>query len=382
MTDFPIENLPYGVFQREDVISIGVAIEDRILDLRRAGAAGRLGGLPPETREACAASRLNELMSLGRRRMRELRAHLTELLNARSRVEPYLVAMQDVTMLLPAEIGDYTDFYASMHHAANVGRLFRPDQPLLPNYKWVPIAYHGRASSIVLSGTVVCRPCGQTKDPDADAPRFGPTRSLDYEAELGLFVGPGNALGSPIPIDAAQNHLFGVCLVNDWSARDIQAWEYQPLGPFLSKSFATSVSPWVVTMEALEPYRLAPAPRPEGDPAPLPYLSWPEDRAIDLTIEVEITSAKMREAGTTPLRLSRANTRDLYWTASQMVAHHTSNGCNLRTADLLATGTVSGPDRGSLGCLLEITRRGAEPIELPTGESRRFLEDGLKMAMK
>jgi fumarylacetoacetase len=382
MTDFPIENLPYGVFRRDGVISIGVAIEDRILDLRRAGAAGRLGGLPPETREACGASRLNELMSLGRPRGRELRAHLTELLKARSRVEPYLVAMQDVTMLLPAEIGDYTDFYASVHHATNVGRLFRPDQPLLPNYKWVPIAYHGRASSIVASGTAVRRPHGQSKEPDAGVPRFGPSRSLDYEAELGLFVGPGNALGSAIPIGAAEDHLFGVCLMNDWSARDIQAWEYQPLGPFLSKSFATSISPWVVTMEALEPYRVPPAPRPEGDPAPLPYLRWPADRALDLTIEVEITSAKMREAGMTPLRLSRGNTRDLYWTAAQMVAHHTSNGCSLRTGDLVGSGTVSGPDRGSLGCLLEITRRGAEAVELPTGESRHFLEDGDEVTLR
>jgi fumarylacetoacetase len=382
MTDFPIENLPYGVFRRDGTISIGVAIEDRILDLRRAGAAGRLGGLPAATREACAASCLNELMSLGRTRWRELRAHLTELLKARSRVEPYLVAMQDVTMLLPAEIGDYTDFYASVHHATNVGRLFRPDQPLLPNYKWVPIAYHGRASSIVASGTAVCRPHGQTKEADAVAPRFGPARSLDYEAELGLFAGPANAPGSPIPIASAEDHLFGVCLMNDWSARDIQAWEYQPLGPFLSKSFATSISPWVITMEALEPYRVPPAPRPEGDPAPLPYLSWPADRALDLTIEVEITSEKMRAAAMTPLRLSHGNTRDLYWTAAQMVAHHTSNGCNLRTGDLLGSGTISGADRRSLGCLLEITRRGAEPVELPTGESRRFLEDGDEVTLR
>jgi fumarylacetoacetase len=391
MTDFPIENLPYGVFRRgapaaapnDDAEgSIGVAIGDSILDLRRATAAGRLAGLPPETREACAAPRLNPLMSLGRARWRELRAHVTELLQAPTRAQSYLVPMTEAVMLPPVEIGDYTDFYASVHHATNVGRLFRPDQPLLPNYKWVPIAYHGRASSIVPDGAAIRRPAGQAKDPDAESPRFGPSRSLDYELEVGFFVGPGNRLGEPVPIASAEDHLFGICLLNDWSARDIQAWEYQPLGPFLAKSFATSLSPWVVTLEALEPYRLPPTPRPPGDPPPLPYLSWPADRAIDVTLTADLSTTRMRDAGMAPQLLSRGNLRDLYWTPAQMIAHHTSNGCNLRTGDLLGSGTVSGPGRDMLGCLLEITRRGAEPVELPTGEVRRFLEDGDEVTLR
>jgi fumarylacetoacetase len=377
VTGFPIENLPYGVFRHEGgPRTIGVAIDDRVFDLRRAREYGLLNSVPPETRAACESTRLNELMSLGRDRWRELRALLTRLLSARTAAEPFLLPMKDVVMQMPAEIGDYTDFYASLHHATNVGRIFRPDNPLLPNYKWLPIAYHGRASSIVLSGTPVRRPIGQIKDPDSAAPRFAPTRSLDYEAEAGYFIGPGNPLGEAVPIEFAEDQLFGICLVNDWSARDIQAWEYQPLGPFLGKSFATTVSPWVVTMEALEPYRVPPTPRPEGDPAPLLYLNWSVDRAIDLQVEAHLTSANMRAAGAPPVRLSRGNLRDLYWTPAQMIAHHTSNGCNLRPGDLLASGTISGPTRESLGCLLEITRRGTEPILLPTGEERRFLEDG------
>ncbi len=379
VTGFGLENLPYGVFRYHGHTSIGVAFEDRVLDLRGAAGAGLLGGLPPEVREACTAPRLNELMSLGRPRWRELRAHLTELLATGA---PPLIPQGDVAMLVPAAIGDYTDFYASIHHATNVGRLFRPDQPLLPNYKWVPIGYHGRASSIVVGGTSVRRPSGQAKDPDSAAPRFGPSRALDYELEVGLFFGPGNPPGEPVPIDDAGERIFGLCLVNDWSARDIQAWEYQPLGPFLGKSFATSISPWVVTMEALEPYRVPPAPRPPEDPAPLPYLTATGDRAIDLTLDVELTSARMRAQAIAPLRLSRGNLRDLYWTPAQLVAHHTSNGCNLRPGDLLASGTVSGPARDSLGSLLEITRRGAEPLTLPTGETRRFLEDGDEVTLR
>jgi fumarylacetoacetase len=376
---FGIENLPYGVFWHQGQVSIGVAFEGRILNLRTATARGLLGGLPPETREASTAPRLNELMSLGRPRWRELRAQITELL-AGARAE--LIPMSEVAMQLPADIGDYTDFYASLQHATNVGRLFRPDNPLLPNYKWVPIGYHGRASSIVPSGTPVRRPSGQAKDADADAPRFGPSRSLDYELELGFFIGPGNALGDPVPIDMAEDHLFGVCLVNDWSARDIQSWEYQPLGPFLGKSFATSISPWVVTMEALEPYRVPPAPRDAGDPDPLPYLRSSRSCAIDLTLEVELTTARMRAEGIAPKRLSRGNARDLYWTPAQLIAHHTSNGCNLRPGDLVASGTVSSASREGMGCLLEITRRGAEPVTLPTGETRRFLEDGDEITLR
>jgi fumarylacetoacetase len=288
--------------------------------------------------------------------------------------------MRDAAMQLPAQIGDYTDFYASLHHATRVGKLFRPDNPLLPNYKYVPIGYHGRASSIVVSGSEIRRPCGQTKASDA-APHFGPALSLDYELEVGLFVGPGNPLGHPIPIAEAEQHIFGLCLLNDWSARDIQSWEYQPLGPFLAKSFATTISPWIVPLEALAPYRVPAFDRPPGDPAPLPYLSSPSaepsaDRAgIDLTLDVYLQSARMCQLGAAPLHLSRANLRSLYWTIAQLLTHHASNGCNLRPGDLLATGTISGPDPGSEGCLLE-KKLGASPIHLPTGEQRTFLDDG------
>jgi fumarylacetoacetase len=287
-----------------------------------------------------------------------------------------LIRMRDAEMQMPVEIGDYTDFYASIHHATRVGRLFRPDNPLLPNYKYVPIGYHGRASSIVLSGAEIRRPSGQTKPPSSAEPEFGASRSLDYELEMGLFIGPGNALGQPIPIAEAEQHIFGMCLVNDWSARDIQSWEYQPLGPFLAKSFATTISPWVVTMEALAPYRVPAAERPAGDPSPLLYLVSPSisPGAIDVTLEVYLQSLRMRQAGTDPMLLSRGNPRDLYWTTAQLVTHHTSNGCNLRTGDLLATGTISGPNEGSEGCLLEMKHR-SEPLRLPTGEVRTFLED-------
>ncbi|MCU1234451.1 MAG: fumarylacetoacetate hydrolase [Candidatus Solibacter sp.] len=382
MTDFPIQNLPYGVFRNGDgPVSIGIAIEDFILDLRVTATAGSLKSLPPETRRACAAESLNALMALTPAHWRELRARIVDLLSG----EPYLVPMKDAVMLPPAVIGDYTDFYASIFHATNVGSLFRPDNPLLPNYKYVPIGYHGRASSIVLSGAAIRRPAGQAQDPGATTPRFGPTRALDYELEAGFFIGTGNALGEAVPIESAEDQVFGMCLVNDWSARDIQAWEYQPLGPFLGKSFATTISPWVVTMEALELYRAPLYQRPEGDPAPLPYLDSARNRvrgAIDLTLEVEITSAQMRARDMAPFRLSRGNLKDLYWSVAQMVAHHTSNGCNLRPGDLLASGTVSGLSAESRGCLLEITRRGADPVALPTGELRKFLEDGDEITLR
>jgi fumarylacetoacetase len=293
--------------------------------------------------------------------------------------------MAEAEMRLPAEIGDYTDFYASIYHATNVGKLFRPDNPLLPNYKYVPIGYHGRASSIVLSGTEVRRPLGQTQAPGATAPSFGASQMLDYEAEIGFFVGAGNEMGTPVPIDEAEEHIFGVCLLNDWSARDIQSWEYQPLGPFLAKNFATSISPWIVTWEALEPYRVPAFFRPPGDPAPLPYLSSDKDKnagGVELTIEVFVRSMLMREGHMRPSRLSASSLADMYWTAAQMLTHHTSNGCNLRTGDLFASGTISGPDAGSQGCLLELTRRGAEPVVLPTGEERRFLLDGDEVIMR
>jgi fumarylacetoacetase len=282
-------------------------------------------------------------------------------------------------MRVPADIGDYTDFYASIHHATNVGRMLRPDQPLLPNYKHVPIGYHGRASSCVASGTGIVRPRGQTRPEGAGAPVFGPSRRLDYELEVGFFIGPGNPHGTPVDIRGAEARLFGLCLVNDWSARDVQQWEYQPLGPFLSKSFATTLSPWVVTLEALAPFRLPMAARPEGDPAPLDYLDAPflaEAGAIDLRLEVWLASAAMREAGAPAWRVSQSNLRDLYWCPAQLVAHHASNGCNLRPGDLLASGTVSGPEPGARGCLLERAWRGTEPLALPSGEQRAFLEDG------
>jgi fumarylacetoacetase len=390
--DFPIQNLPFGVFFRssaDPLPSMGVAIGDRILDLRRGAKAGLLDGLSAETVLACSAIILNPLMALGRVHWSPLRKRLSELLRAggghQAAVEPCLVRIDEVAMAAPARIGDYTDFYASLHHATNVGRLFRPDNPLLPNYKYVPIGYHGRASSIVVSGAPVHRPSGQSKDAAADAPVFGPTRSLDYELEVGFFTGLGNELGRPIPLAEAEAHIFGLCLLNDWSARDVQSWEYQPLGPFLAKSFATTISPWIVTMEALAPFRAPAFQRPEGDPKPLPYLSSAEDRewgGIDLTLEVYIASRQMREAGFQPMRLSQGNLRNLYWTLAQLLTHHASNGCNLRPGDLLASGTVSGPLPEDRGCLLELTQRGADPIRLPTGEIRRFLEDGDEVVLR
>jgi fumarylacetoacetase len=375
-TDFPLGNLPYGVLADGRVV---VAIGDQVLDLSAAHTRGLLGA---------PVGSLHALMSEGPKAWRSLRTRLTTLLSAdteegrraRSAAEKLLTPMAAADLRLPP-IGDYTDFYASVHHATNVGRLFRPDNPLLPNYKHVPIGYHGRASSLVPSGTPIRRPRGQSKLPDADTPVFGPTRSLDYEAEIGFFVGPGNALGVPIPAAVAEEHIFGFCLVNDWSARDIQSWEYQPLGPFLGKSFATTLSPWIVPLDALAPFRVPVSPRPAGDPAPLPYL---ESRAetFDLWIEVYITTERMRESRHAPYRLSRSNFRDLYWTAAQMLTHHASNGCNLRPGDLLASGTISGSTPDSLGCLLELTRRGAVPLSLPTGESRAFLADGDEITLR
>jgi fumarylacetoacetase len=391
-TDFPIQNLPFGVFFRKAPDarpSIGVAIGDRILDINGGAKFGLLDGLPPETVQACSALLLDPLMALGHEHWSPLRRRLSELLRAgggyQAAVEPFLVRMDESVIVRPATIRDYTDFYASIHHATNVGRLFRPDNPLLPNYKYMPIGYHGRASSIVVSGTAVHRPSGQWKDAAAEAPVFGPSRLLDYELEVGFFTGPGNSLGRPIPIADAQHHIFGFCLLNDWSARDMQSWEYQPLGPFLAKSFATSISPWVVTMEALAPFRVPAFQRPEGDPEPLPYLSSVEDReqgGIDLTLEVYIASRQMRDSGLPPMRLSRGNLRNLYWTPAQLLTHHASNGCNLQPGDLLASGTVSGPLPEERGCLLELTRRGADPIHLPTGETRKFLENGDEVTLR
>ncbi len=389
-TDFPIQNLPFGVFRNVvngDPPRIGVAIGDQILDLASCARRQLLDGLAAGVVDATRQGTLNALMSLGPVAWSSLRQRISELLRDGASGEAWLrpaaraclVPMRDTEMLLPVEIGDYTDFYASIHHATNVGRMLRPDNPLLPNYKYVPIGYHGRSSSIVPSGTVVVRPSGQIKLDEQAPPRFEPSRRLDYELEVGFFIGPGNRLGQPIPIDRAEAHLFGVCLVNDWSARDIQAWEYQPLGPFLAKSFMTSISPWIVTMDALEPFRVSAGARAAGDPEPLPHLDSTENRRVgglDVHLTVSLSSAKMRQAGQSPLVTCRSNLHYLYWTAAQLVAHHSSNGCNLRPGDLLASGTVSGPDIGERGCLLELTGRGSQPLELPTGETRRFLEDG------
>ncbi|MGA9587918.1 MAG: fumarylacetoacetase [Terracidiphilus sp.] len=383
-TDFPLQNLPYGVFLHNQKPRIGIAIGEQILDLQACAEHGLLSELQPDALVACSQKSLNDLMSLGpqvwstlRRQVATLLAANTADVQAPARVKPFLIPMRDVEMQLPAQIGDYTDFYASIHHATRVGQLLRPDNPLLPNYKYVPIGYHGRASSIVASSADIRRPHGQTKAPAAAEPTFGPSRSLDYELEVGIFVGPGNSLGQPIQVEEAEQHIFGLCLVNDWSARDIQSWEYQPLGPFLAKNFATTISPWVVPMEALAPYRVPAAVRPDGDPAPLTYLSSANSSlaGIDLTLEVFLQSEQMRKAGLSPAQLSKGNLRDLYWSLDQLLIHHASSGCNLRPGDLLATGTISGPEQGSEGCLLEMKHR-AGPLRLPTGETRTFLEDG------
>jgi fumarylacetoacetase len=361
-TDFPIQNLPFAMFEREGNARLGVGIGDRILD-----ATAALG-------IAC----MKDVMAMARTQRAEIRSRISALLAKHSaNAESLLTPMAGARLLLPCEIGDFSDFYASIYHATNVGKMFRPDNPLLPNYKWLPVGYHARASSVVVSGTEVRRPCGQTAEHPAGPPSFGPSRRLDYEVELGAFLGPGNAMGEVIPPAEAFDHLFGVCLLNDWSARDMQSWEYQPLGPFLAKSFATSISPWVVTMEALEPFRRAPTARPETDPHPLPHLQTDGNDALAITLEVWL-----RTEGAEPVRLSRGNFASMYWTLAQMVAHHASNGCPLRPGDLIGSGTVSGPEKENYGCLLELTWRGTEPLQLPNGVTRRFLEDGDEVILR
>lgn len=387
--DFPIQNLPFGVFRRtygEDAARVGIAIGDKVLDVP--SCLGRVEFREPAAAaaRACAEPVLNGLFDAAPECWSALRRRVHALLRADSldagenqrRLAGRLFPQADVTLFNPVDIGDYTDFYASIDHATNVGKLFRPANPLLPNYKYVPIGYHGRASSIVVSGTPVSRPMGQVRNTAAAMPSFEPTARLDYELEVGFLVGAGNALGTRINIEDAPRHVFGACLVNDWSARDIQAWEYQPLGPFLGKSFATTVSGWVVTLDALAPFRVPAFQRPGGDPAPLTYLSSISDQTaggFDVILEASLSSREMRELGIPPVRLSRSRLSQLYWTMAQMVAHHASNGCNLRPGDLLATGTVSGPAPESRGCLLELTRNGAEPFDLPAGGTRVFLED-------
>lgn len=387
-TDFPIQNLPFGLFARLDLGSdprVGVAIGDQVLDLTECHKASLLSidpGLWYSLFRKSLDLRFLEILSLRRLLIEWLREGNNTIRDAQRSAPDglsLLAPMSQVEMYMPVRIEGYTDFYASIYHATNIGKMFRPDQPLMPNYKWVPIGYHGRASSIVVSGTPIRRPVGQTKDDNAEAPAFGPSKVLDYELEVGFFIGDYNEQGQPVKITEAENHIFGLCLVNDWSARDIQRWEYQPLGPFLSKSFATTISPWIVTMEALAPFRAPAFRRPAGDPEPLPYLDSPGNRergGFDIKLEVFISTEQMREKGIALHRLSASNTQDLYWTFAQMLTHHTSNGCNLRPGDLLASGTVSGATKESLGCLIELTQRGAEPINLPTGEARRFLQDG------
>jgi fumarylacetoacetase len=391
-TDFPIQNLPFGVFKRKGAsgsLRIGVAVGAEVLDVSMCRRAGLFTGTADEAAETCEDRSLNRLMSLGQGHWSALRGRLSDLLGHDSRdiskVKPALLKMSDAEFALPVQIGDYTDFYASVFHATNVRSMFRPTNPLLPNYKYVPIGYHGRSSSIIVSGTSVRRPSGQIKSDNETQPSFGPAEALDYELEVGAFVGPGNALGAPIGINRAQQHLFGICILNDWSARDIQTWEYQPLGPFLAKNFASTLSPWVITMEALAPFRVPAFARPSGDPAPLPYLFSPDDQecgGIDLILEVYLSSMQMRERNIEPVRLSCGNFKDMYWTVAQMLAHHTSNGCNLRPGDLLGSGTVSGPTKDSLGSLLELTWRGGDPLKLPSGEERKFLHDGDEVVMR
>jgi fumarylacetoacetase len=383
-TDFPIQNLPYGRFKRRRVDEpwrIGVAIGEQVLDLRLAYEQAPWADEVRPLLEPLAAGDLNAFMTLGAPAWHMVRSALSAALAEGSVQAPFLelclVPQSQCEMSLPCRIGDYTDFYSGIHHATTIGRLFRPDNPLLPNYKWLPIGYHGRASSIGIGGTVK-RPHGQTKAPTAEAPSFGPCQKLDYELEVGAFVGRANALGEPVTMDQAEDALFGLVLLNDWSARDIQAWEYQPLGPFLAKSFATSISPWIVTMEALAPFR-RPFTRPAGDPQPLPYLDSAFNRAagaVDMTLEVWLQTAAMFNAGQPAVRLSQSNLTDAYWTWAQMLVHHASNGCNLQVGDLLGSGTISGPKEGTYASLMELSANGKQPITLPGGEQRAFLQDG------
>jgi fumarylacetoacetase len=388
-TDFPLTHLPYGAFLLDGQPHLCTAIGTHLLDLHACAEAGLL---PPSLTAPCQSPVLNPLMTLGPRSWTLLRKTLTTLLRAdaksahRQAAESALHSIAGATLLKPVHIPNYTDFYTSIHHATRVGRLFRPDNPLLPNYKYIPIGYHGRASSILTSGIPIQRPHGQTRPPNPKAPPlFGPTAALDYELELAFYIGPPNPLGTPIPIADAPPHIFGLSLLNDWSARDIQSWEYQPLGPFLAKSFATTVSPWITPMAALEAFRAPATRRPRTDPKLLPYLHNTTDQTqgnLDIKLEVSLITKTMRENNLEPFSLSQSNSRDLYWTPAQLVAHHTSNGCNLQTGDILATGTISGPTEAAAGCLLELTQNGSHPLQLPTGETRTFLADGDEVLLR
>jgi len=390
--DFPLQNLPFAVFRRKgcgEAFRGGVAIGAQILDLAAVAASGAFTGVAATAAQAGAQDKLNALMALGEAAWSALRLALSRALREGSAqqvaLQGCLVPQPEAEYDVPARIGDYTDFYTSVHHATNIGKQFRPDNPLLPNYKWVPIGYHGRASTIRPSGTDVRRPKGQTLPAGQSEPTFGPCARLDYELELGIWIGQGNAMGDSIAIGDAAEHIAGFCLLNDWSARDIQAWEYQPLGPFLSKSFITSISPWVVTAEALEPFRRAQPARPQGDPQPLPYLFDTRDQAagaFDIELEVLLLTEAMREQNLPAHRLTLSNTKHMYWTVAQMVAHHSVNGCQLQAGDLFGSGTLSGPESGQFGSLLEITEGGKKPIELASGEVRKFLEDGDEIILR
>ena len=389
-SDFPLQNLPLGIFSRPgETLRCGVAIGDAILDLEAVLAAGLFEGQAKAAVEATRGGALNAFFALGRNARVALRERLLALLGEhgehQAELKAALYPASDCQLHLPAKVGDYTDFYVGIQHATNVGKLFRPDNPLLPNYKYVPIGYHGRASTLRPSGTDVRRPKGQTLPAGHTEPSFGPCARLDYELELGIWIAQGNDIGQAIPIAEADQHLAGLCLLNDWSARDIQAWEYQPLGPFLSKSFITTLSPWVVTAEALEPFRCAQPARPEGDPQPLPYLLDPRDQAkgaFDIELEVLLLTERMREQGLPAHRLALSNTLNMYWTVAQLIAHHSVNGCQLQPGDLFGSGTLSGPTADSYGSLLEITEGGKQPVELASGEVRKFLEDGDEIILR
>ncbi len=395
-SDFPLQNLPFAVFRRRsshEHFRAGVAIGDQVLDIA-APAVHQTLKLDTHLAAALARSRddqaLNAFMALGHKQWSALRLALSRGLRAdaahavQAALQAHLTPQAGVEYALPARIGDYTDFYTSVHHATNVGRLFRPDNPLLPNYKWVPIGYHGRSSSIGISGQQFHRPRGQLMAPGAAAPTLAPTQRLDIELELGIFIGAGNALGHPIGMTHAEDHVFGLCLLNDWSARDVQAWEYQPLGPFLAKNFATTISPWIVTLEALAPYRAA-FTRPESDPQPLPYLDSAANReggAFDIQLEVLIQTAKMRQGNQAARRIVTTSYRHAYWTLAQLVTHHTVGGCNLQPGDLFGSGTLSGPTPDQAGALLELTQGGKNPLVLPDGEQRTFLLDGDSVTLR
>jgi len=392
--DFPIQNLPLGIFSRSGQKPRGgVAIGDSILDLQAALEAGLFSGDAAVAAEAASGEQLNSFFGLGASSRKSLRTALLHLLDEHSDQqatmqalgEALLVPMSRCELHLPARVGDYTDFYVGIHHAQNIGSFFRPDNPLLPNYKHVPIGYHGRSSTICISGTSVRRPNGQTLPAGQETPSFGPSKRLDYELELGIWLGPGNNMGEPIAIGEASTHVAGFCLLNDWSARDIQAWEYQPLGPFLAKNFASTVSPWVITPEALEPFRKAQPARPDGDPQPLPYLLDDADQAtgaLDVELEVLLLTNAMREQNLPPQRLALSNTQNMYWTVAQMVAHHSVGGCKLQPGDLFGSGTLSGQSPDAVGSLLESTGGGKQPLTLASGEERTFLEDGDEVILR